>query len=188
MLLDSQRAFREVRTLASCYLCALAIERDQESDRDHVPNSAIFAPEDRQPALILPTHRACNHNRSGLDEIITQLVAVLRGRAMAPHGRLPRMAHGTFTDGEIGLGVRDLQLRGIIFRWVAGFHAALYREALGPSSRMTFTPLPEGRVDGNQVVAVPVPEVVPEFVAAIKRNRMARTTDSVVGRNGKCRY
>jgi hypothetical protein len=188
MLLDSQRGFREVRALASCYLCALPLEPGQARDRDHVPNSALFAAEDREPALILPTHRACNHNRSGLDETITQLVAVLHGRPMTPRGRHPHMVRGTFPDGTTGIGARGLDLQEIIFRWVVGFHAALYREPLGRSSRMTFPPFPEGRVEANRVVAVPVPEVVPEFVAAIKRNRIAGTTDVVASRNGKCRY
>jgi hypothetical protein len=33
-----------------------------------------------------------------------------------------------------------------------------------------------------------LPPVVPKFVEEIKRNRQTRTLDSIVCRNGKCRY
>ncbi len=188
MRLQSQRDFRQVRALKSCYLCARTLDDGQKRNRDHVPNTAIFAVADREPALILPTHSACNHNRAGEDEVITQMVGVLRGREMVEQARRPTLAGGTFPDGTVGIGALGVPLREMIFRWVTGFHAALYGEPLGPSGHMTFPPLPEGRVQGNRVEAVPVPEAIREFVLAIRRNRMTNTLDRVVSRNGKCRY
>jgi len=188
MLLDSQSGFRELSRFTFCYLCAKRIEVHQRRNRDHVPNSALFASNDRQPAVILPTHEACNHDRSADDEIITQLIGVLHGRPMSPRGRRPQLGSMTFPDGSRGVGALGLQLKRIIFRWVTGFHAALYGEPLGSSNHMTFPPLPEGRIAGGRVEPVPVPEVIPEFVAAIKRNRLARNIDAVISRNGKCRY
>jgi hypothetical protein len=40
----------------------------------------------------------------------------------------------------------------------------------------------------GQVKPLPAPEVVPHLVAALKRNRATGTLDTVVCRNGRCRY
>ena len=53
---------------------------------------------------------------------------------------------------------------------------------------MVFPPLPEGRVEGDRVEPVPVPEVIQHFVHEIKRNRITGTLDSIVCRKGHCRY
>jgi len=98
------------------------------------------------------------------------------------------MESGTFPDGSLGVGATGLALKPIIFRWVTGFHAALYNEALGPSGYMVFPPLPEGRVRGTRVEPVPVPEVVPHLVEELKRNRSTGTLDVIQCRNGHCRY
>lgn len=188
MRLASQRDFQRVRQLTFCYLCARALEGVQTRNRDHVPNTAIFAVEDREPALILPTHSACNHDRAPEDEVITQVLGVLRGRRMVTQARRPTLAAGTFPDGTKGVGALGVPLQRMIFRWVTGFHAALYGEPLGPSNHMTFPPLPEGRVEGDRVEPVPVPEIVREFVLALRRNRMTGTLDEVLSRNGRCRY
>jgi hypothetical protein len=188
MRIDSQREFRQIQQLNFCYLCARTFEAGQVRNRDHVPNTAIFAVEDREPALILPTHARCNHDRAAEDEVITQLLGVLRGRKMVAQARRPKLAGGQFPDGTSGIGALGIPLRDMIFRWVVGFHAALYREPLGAAQRMTFPPLPEGRVEGDRVSPVPVPDVVREFVLALKRNRMTGTVDEVLSRNGKCRY
>jgi len=189
MRLEFQRDFRQMQRLAFCYLCAKTFANASDVlSRDHVPNTALFAISDREPALILPTHSRCNHDRSAEDELITQLVGVLRGRRMVKRARRPTIVGGTFPDGSKGVGALGVPLRQMIFRWVTGFHAALYGEPLGPSGHMTFLPLPEGRVEGNRVDAVAVPDAVREFVLALRRNRMTGTLDQILCRNGKCRY
>jgi hypothetical protein len=188
MRIEAQRDLQQIQRLAFCYLCARAFTDGEPRNRDHVPNTAIFAVDDRQPALILPTHVKCNHDRAGEDEVITQLLGVLRGRKMVAQARRPTLASGKFPDGTVGVGALAVPLRDMIFRWVTGFHAALYREPLGPALRMTFPPLPEGQVEGERVSPVPVPEVVREFVLALRRNRMTGTVDQVISRNGKCLY
>lgn len=88
----------------------------------------------------------------------------------------------------MGVGAGGLQLKPIIFRWVRGFHAALYDQPVGPSRYMVFPPLPEGRVEGRQVEPVPVPDVIPDLVKELKRNRLTGTLDVIVCRNSRCRY
>ncbi len=139
LTLRTQQEFRPIQRRSFCYLCAREFVRGDNKNRDHVPPSRLFAPEDRDPALILPSHRNCNSNRSAEDEVIGQLVGVLHGRAMVEHGRLPDVRRTTFPDGSPGIGVVGLALKPIIFRWVTGFHAALYNagqcQVLDPVSR-----------------------------------------------------
>ena len=184
----TQADFRVAQRQTFCYLCAKPFEAHETPNRDHVPPSALFSDNGREPALILPTHVSCNERHSADDEVISQLVGVLRGRPIAPHGRKPEFVGGTFSDGSFGIGTLGLDLRRIIFRWVCGFHAALYNQPMGPSSYMVFPPLPEGRVVGGRVDAVPVPAVIPKLVAELKRNRLTRTFDVVTCRNGRCHY
>lgn len=78
-------------------------------------------------------------------------------------------------------------LRDIIRRWVRGFHAALYREALSlDASFMTLPPLAEADQHTGQVKEVP--KVVPEFVKTIYENRALGNIDRAICRNGKCTY
>ncbi len=186
--LATQAQFQAVLKRTFCYLCARSFQSGEAQNRDHVPPSKLFAAADRSPALILPTHVACNHARSAEDEVITQLVGVLHGRPIARRGRKPKFVIGTFPDGSLGIGASSVDLKTIIFRWVCGFHAALYHQPMGASHMMVFPPFPEARMAGPDVEHVSVPEVVPHLVHELKRNRLTRTLDSIVCRNGRCRY
>ena len=185
--LTSQAEFQTARKQEFCYLCERVFKPGEVRNRDHVPTSALFAVADSQPALILPTHRACNHRRSAEDEVIGQLVGVLHGRPIAEHGRKPKLLPGRFADGSSGVGT-SLQVNPIIFRWVRGFHAALYNEPLGPSKYKIFSPLPEMRITEKHAEPVPIPDEIPHFVDHLKRNRLTRTMDVVVCRNDRCLY
>lgn len=185
--LTAQAEFRAVQKRTFCYLCANVFEAGEARNRDHVPPSTLFATPDRQPALILPTHPGCNHNRSAEDEVVGQVVGVLHGRPVAEQGRRPRFVAGSFPDGTRGVG-SNLAMKPIIFRWVCGFHAALYNEPMGPSGYMVSLPLPEGRMTDEHVEPLPVPDVVPHLVAELKRNRLTGTLDVVICCSGQCRY
>jgi hypothetical protein len=119
--------------------------------------------------------------------VIAQFVGMVHGRPIAERGRKPKFAAGKFPDGTLGVGAA-IPLRPIIFRWICGFHAALYNEPLGPAERFVFPPFPESRVGETMVEPVPIPDVVPHFVDELKRNRLTGTIDVVTCRNGKVRY
>src|SRR2546421_10460584 len=157
--LTKQSDFRIVQKRSFCYLCAKTFCVGDSKDRDHVPPSQLFATTDREPSLWLPTHKQCNGNRSAEDEVIAQFVGMVHGRPIAERGRKPKFAAGKFPDGTLGVGAA-IPLRPIIFRWVCGFHAALYDEPLGPAERFVFPPLPESRVGETLVEPVPIPDVV----------------------------
>lgn len=187
--LITEADFNAARRQTFCYLCARSFQPRERPNGDHVPPKNLFGGADRQPALVLPAHVACNAARSAADEVITQLVGVLHGRPIAPRGRKPKFAWGTFPGGSIGVAAGGLHFKETIFRWVSGFHAALYSEPLGPAVFMVFPPFPEGRVEEeHKVEAVPVPDGVPQLVKELKRNRLTGTLDVIVCRNGRCRY
>jgi hypothetical protein len=189
VILSTLKALRTVRNLSFCYLCGGPLENRNQTNRDHVPPSGVFAAKDRDLPLILPTHPQCNQRRSPEDQAIGQLVGVLHGRAVnQTHNKL-RVAVDRFDDGNSLAVLSDIDLRQIIRRWIRGFHAALYNEFLpGDASFATYIPLPEGKRDGDKIKYVPFPEALSKFVGELKRNRAARNMDRIVCRNGKCRY
>jgi hypothetical protein len=189
-VIDTQRAAREVRDLPFCYLCCEPLDGGGTINDDHVPPHALFLSADRDFPLILPTHEKCNHEQSKDDQIIGQLVGMLHGKKPdEKHSKL-RVSVGRFNTGALGLAVTGLDLRGIIRRWVRGFHAALYRECLPEATGrfVTTPPLPEAEPGHGAVRSLPVADVIPEFVKELKRNRATGSLDRIVCRNGQCRY
>lgn len=191
IVLDSQTAFRPIQKLSFCYLCTRQFLGDEDVDRDHVPPYKLFAKGDRNFPLILPTHKQCNSNRSAEDQVIGQLVGMLRGRDTYDNDRKMRVVAGKFPDGSKGAGILGVDLPKIIRRWIRGFHAALYREPLPDTDKavfMTAPPLPEGRARGTEVDFLPSPKIRERIVEEIKRNRLTDTLDRIITRNGHCRY
>jgi hypothetical protein len=186
--LTTQKDLRAVQRLPFCYLCADVFQAGEVTTRDHVPPSGLFDEQDRDFPLILPTHERCNHRQSADDEVIAQVVGVLHGKPVIEDGRRPRLGVGSFDDGSFGYCALGLGIRGIIWRWVRGFHSALYQKPVGRASFSVYPPLPEGRGAGNQIEPVPMPEVVPHLVREIRCNRLTQSLDSIVCRRQRCRY
>src|ERR1700736_5701494 len=76
--LHVQKNFRAVRRLPFCYLCGRGFVDADRVDRDHVPPKSVFNAGDKEPALILKTHFACNTSLSVEDRKIGQLIALRR--------------------------------------------------------------------------------------------------------------
>jgi hypothetical protein len=168
VILTTQKVLRSVQKLPFCYLCGRHCGPHHDKTRDHLPPSGLFACIDRNPPLILRTHRRCNEDRSHEDQAIGQLVGVLHGQRVNPAHNKLRISRGQFDDGSPTVAVRDLDMKEIIRRWVRGFHAALYHEYLPANARFaTFPPFPEAKRVGSQVTFVPIPEVFLKFVEEI---------------------
>lgn len=187
--LSTRRAFRDVKRLQFCYLCARPLSDGSEVDDDHVPPTGLFAEADRDVPLVLPTHRTCNGGRSQEDQAIAQLVGLLHGR-VHPLEHLKLQLFAGHTDAGLPLAaVSGLDLPKTIRRWVRGFHAALYGEALPTGARfVTSPPLHEAQMREGRADVPPVADVIPKFVHEIRRNRLTKTLDVIECRNGKCRY
>ncbi len=190
MLITTQKDLRRARNLSFCYLCGSTFTPTDKVNKDHVPPSALFDPTDRDPPLILPTHKACNSAQSADDEIIGQLVSLLHGRQPKPGRNRLKIGFGKTQNGETLRALGGIDVRSVIRRWVRGFHAALYRQLLppDPANFGTSPPLPGATLDGSQAIPLALPTAIPMFVKELKKNRAINKLDRVVCRNGQCRY
>jgi hypothetical protein len=84
--------------------------------------------------------------------------------------------------------VENLNVDGAVWRWVKGFHAALYRQPLTGDAHAIQTPFPRGDVRDGRVSIRPIPQQHLPTVDAIKRNRAAGTLDVLVANKSKLRY
>src|SRR5260221_7199991 len=120
-----QSDFRSVQNLPFCYLCGQPFVAGDSQNRDHVPPECIFASCDREP-LWLPAHTACNKSFSVIDEKIGQLIALRYGKV--PRDRKRRKLRFALSPQRALGAVVNLDIDAAVWRWIAGFHAALYRE------------------------------------------------------------
>jgi len=196
----TQKDAQQARRVEFCYLCGeslVGVPREHRNG-DHVPPQALFAVEDRNYPLIMPTHSSCNHAQKDDDEFLAQLLSLLH--PVPPTEKPPRL------DIRVGTGVRGLKVGGLVIdrldsmicRWVQAFHAALYGEYMAaPAPEQISLPFPEGRLARNSTGgdAPPVATMLPvaswhrDVVAELRKNRVVGRVDRISGlRNGKLRY
>jgi hypothetical protein len=180
-----QSDFRGVRKLPFCYLCGRDFVAGDSQNRDHVPPECIFGAPDREP-LLLPAHTACNKSYELLDEKIGQLIALRYGKVPVDprHNRLkfaisPQGVHGA---------VVNLDIDRAVWRWIAGFHAALYRESGVGVRGSLITPFPKAEVIGGRPVLQPLRVQHAHFVETIKSNRAQDNLDRISCNKGKLTY
>jgi hypothetical protein len=183
--LQTQKDFRTVQRLPFCYLCGDHLLEDDVTDGDHVPARATFNARDREPSLKLRTHKRCNANLSVDDKKLGQLIA-LRRRESPPPRRDQALR---FVGQRDMVAVTNLNIDAAVWRWIRGFHAALYREPLLVSARHTIrTPFPRADEVKGQLMLQPLLEQHQLIVVTLKRNRVWRNMDRVETNRGKLRY
>jgi hypothetical protein len=176
----TQQERRSVSRLQFCYDCGQPFQPDEKPTRDHVPPEAIFATRDRDP-LILAAHAACNAKHSLTDEKMGQLIALRRSQipSSARAKKLKFLINPKITVGA----VLDVDIHGQVWRWIRGFHAALYHQ-----------PFPHEFKSALQTpfVAVATGDTLrPQhqtFVRMIKTARVSRRIDRIHCNNGQLRY
>jgi hypothetical protein len=187
--LETQKALSAVRDLAFCYVCSSTFGGGDITNYDHVPAQAVFASKDRQP-LKLKTHSACNSDHSQIDEKIGQMIALRRGETPEPKNRKLR-----FRRTNLGPALDNLDVDAAIWRWITGFHAALYRiplrlqptgNAERPFVRSLVLPFPKGPKLTRVVEPVRVQHL--KFVETIKYNRLKGNLDRIECNKGQLRY
>ena len=189
-MMDTQDALRKCAKLSFCYLCGKEFTPSEKPNRDHVPPRSIFATNDRCDPLILPTHEDCNGDESVGDEIVGQLVAVLHGKHPKKHrGRLKfglTTLPGSKQDATFIYGH---DLRPCIWRYVKGFHAALYKEHLEVNGKANVhLPFPEGHRQGNTVKYLPILDQQYTIADELRKSRIAKTIDRISCYQEKCIY
>jgi hypothetical protein len=158
--------------------------QDDVTDGDHVPPKTAFNPRDREPALKLKTHKKCNGSFSVVDKKVGQLIAIRR-REEPPSYRDQALRFAV--AGETA-AVTNLNIDGAVWRWVQGFHAALYLQPLREARGTLRTPFPRADVVGGQYVLQPLLPQHKLIVATIKRNRALHNLDRIISNRGKMRY
>jgi len=181
----NQSDFRSVQDLPFCYLCGQLFVAGDSQNRDHVPPECVFAQPDREP-LWLPAHTACNKSYSVLDEKIGQLIALRYGKV--PRQRKHRKLRFALSPQRAVGAVVNLDIDAAVWRWIAGFHAALYREpGIGIAGSLV-TPFPKARFHDGRAVLQPLRVQHPLFVQTIKANRLRGNLDRIVSNKGKLTY
>jgi hypothetical protein len=116
-----------------------------------------------------------------------QIVHLLHGRQPTPAKRRVKLT-APFPHQQ-DLGAIGDDLAGFIWRWVRGFHAALYRQFLPLNTdRRILGPLPAGVVKDGRPFSFDDPGMFRASVATLKNNYAGGNVDQVVNRNGKCIY
>jgi hypothetical protein len=186
IILRWPKDFRAVQDLPFCYLCGTEFIENLETDRDHVPPKSVFNPRDRQPPLKLKTHKSCNGRFSIDDKKIGQLIALRRGeRPTSARDNALRLVHYPHLDM---VALENLNVDAAIWRWVAGFHAALYRNSLVGARGTIQTPFPRADKEYGRVTIERILRQNLEFIDNIKRNRAHNNLDRLVSNNRKLIY
>lgn len=188
-----QQLQRARKRVDHCYLCGKPLVGDRPVNRDHAPPKALFVDADHATPMILPTHVACNGNRSQQDEIVGQLFYLLHGRQIEPQRDRRGLEQVSDTAGglHVVLPARHVFFEGEIDRWVRACHATLYGRVLPKVGvqRNIHPPMPTGEFDEEgRICFDQVLPQVPKFVEVIRRNRAAGTLDRIEAWNGKFRY
>jgi hypothetical protein len=180
-----QSDFRSVQNLPFCYLCGRQFITGESQNRDHVPPECIFARLDREP-LWLPAHTACNKSCSLLDEKIGQLIALRYGK-VPRNPRYRRLKFAVSPQRDLG-AVVNLDIDAAVWRWIGGFHAALYREPGVGIKGSLITPFPRARIVSGRAVFEPLRVQHQLFVETIKSNRRRSNLDRISCNKGKLTY
>src|SRR6266508_4575531 len=159
--LKTQKDFQTVfKSLSFCYLCGKSFQSNKDKTRDHLPPDSVFQVSDKSPPLILPAHEKCNGEQSIDDEEIGQLIGLLHGKPIYLEKSRLKIGTANFAD-KTQAGVVTINMKNILFRWIRGFHAAIYKEFLPQQYKM---------------------------VEVIKKNRAVDRLDRIECRNSKCIY
>jgi hypothetical protein len=187
----THKDLQAVRDLSFCYLCGNQFDPNDHVNHDHVPPESIFARRDRRP-LKLRTHVDRNSAHKLTDEKIGQLIGLKRGYVPS-NPRNKRLRFAIFPRSGLG-AVTNLNIDDVVWRWIRGFHAALYREPFPPFSPglnipgSLQTPFPKARNVGHGITFEPMKRHNILFVEAIKMNRARKNIDRIQCNNGRLLY
>jgi hypothetical protein len=84
--------------------------------------------------------------------------------------------------------VIDLDIETAVWRWILGFHAALYREPLVPNGGLLVTPFQRTANSPHFQPPRPVPAACLSYVEVIKANRAKLNLDRIVTNKRKMTY
>ncbi len=178
------KEFQSVSNLPFCYLCGKVFLKEDIRNRDHIPSRKVFHTNDRNPPLILKTHEKCNHSYSVEDKKIGQLIGRIYGKN--PTIRDQALNFEKHFGGLESL--TNLNIESAVWRWIRGFHAALYRIPLIDAGGKLELPLQVADINSDGLSFPKIVEQHPLFVEIIKRNRLLQNLDRITSNNNKLIY
>ena len=183
----TDKELRSVRDLPFCYLCGKKFEVFEDSNHDHVPPESVFSKTDRRQ-LKLATHYTCNHSQTDIDEKIGQFISLSRGH-VPRQVQNRKLRFQTFQNTPGVAALQNLDVKEALWRWLRGFHTALYREYLSNDVRGSIeTPFVEGKITFRGVELEELKDQHLVFVEVIKYNRIKNKIDRIVCNNNKLIY
>ncbi len=189
-ILNTQSSIKRARDLSFCYICGDLFGKEESNHPDHIPPEAIFDSKDRDFPIKVASHFKCNNSQSKDDEVISQLIAVVHGKQPNPENtRLEYKAYQIENTNNTLFGFLNVNLPTQIWRWVRGFHAALYEEFLPENTgNAIHPPFPHGTTDTK---GFKIDKILPQhrlFVKIIKKNRKINYLDKIECNNRKLLY
>jgi len=181
--LVTQQHRRAAQNLPFCYLCGKDFVDGDDTNTDHVPPKSIFAVKDRDP-LVLKSHKVCNEAQTRDDEKIGQLIALRYRKVPSPENS--RLRFGFSQHGHAV--VSNLNIEKAVWRWIGGFHAALYQGSAIGSRGSLVTPFSRAEKVNGAYTVQPLRPQHEIFVQTIKSNRVQGSLDRIRCNKGKLIY
>jgi hypothetical protein len=177
-----------------CYWCGTRFTEVEElrNEPDHLPPKASFDSSDRNFPLKVACHRKCNIERSVADKKSAQVIGGLRGEfPNSTRDIAIKVAPYQFPNQPTPTGVLlNTNWHEEIWRWIRGFHAALYRDFLpADSPHRVYTPFPSGYM--REGIPVLVDDTLCDqamLSTSVKHNRDLDNFDQILCNNGKLQY
>lgn len=196
--LIGQKSLQTVnQKLPFCYVCGqLFTDGRRQSNRDHVPPSACIANRDKaQSPFILPTHPVCNASFKVADERTGQFLSILHGKLSKPeNGRLKYENFSNSSLSRLGIhsqAITNVDMYGVVTRWLRAFHAALYFLPFPINTRVAIelpfqviSPL----TNDQHIIDNGRPRQRTLCEETIASNRLTNTIDRISAWNGNLRY
>ena len=190
MDISSQTHLRKHGQPSFCYLCGRLLAGPEPVDRDHCPPKGLFAPTDRVNfPVILPTHKACNNQWHGVDELTGILTDALHSRRKSQEESVTRRLEAFWLpfNGEQAAAIGNVPLAAIGLRVVRGIHALLYKSYLPLNTRNSIhVPLPAADRETGEPYQ-PLDQAF-AFSGAVRKALLTGTADQVTAYNGHFRY
>lgn len=159
-------------------------------DRDHCPPKGLFAPDHRTNfPVILPTHRTCNNQWHGVDDLTGILTDALHSRRKSQDESVTKRlaAYWLPFNGAHAAAVSNVPLAAIGLRIVRGMHALLYKTYLPLETRNSIhVPLPAANLETGESER-PLDQAF-VFSGAIRKALLTGSADSIIAYGGNFRY
>lgn len=159
-----------------------------------MPPRKVFSRNGRTDPLVLPAHTLCNSKYSDRDEKIAQL---LRLQVPDEYTWESNQLKFKLTEQQIqaypGLSLARIegsQLFSSVRRWINGFHAALYRQAVYQNAKLSIIlPFPNSSSEDESAFQINEADAMFGVLASVLNDRIKRSlTDGIIAYKGELQY